>query len=232
MKRILMVAATLLGCVHPGAREPGAGGAAAVLLEFKAASGGARWDEVAGLETQGTLLAGGLSGPIKSLQDVRTGRSVSRYTLGPTSGAEGFDGSVSWQQDPGGEVTALDAPEAREVARTDAWLAALGYWYAQRAPAALGPVSEREEGGARYRVLEATPPQGRTVALWFDARSGLLARTVQRREADTVTSVLDDYREVSGVLLPFHLVTDRTDAAGRTDPRQRIEMRVERIVVR
>jgi predicted aspartyl protease len=36
---------------------------------------------------------------------------------------------------------------------------------------------------------------------------------------------------VSGVLLPFHLVTDRTDAAGRTDPRQRNELRVERIVV-
>jgi hypothetical protein len=73
----------------------------------------------------------------------------------------------------------------------------------ERAPAALGPVSDREEGGARSRVIEATPPQGRTVALWFDARTGLLARSVQRREADTVTSVLDDYREVSGVLLPL-----------------------------
>jgi hypothetical protein len=187
MKRILMVAATLLGCVHPGARQPVPGGAAAVLLKFKAASGGARWDEVAGLETQGTLLAGGLSGPIKNRQDVRTGRSVSRYTLGPISGAEGFDGSVPWQQDPGGEVAALDAHEAREVARTDAWLAALGYFYAERAAPALGPVSEREEGGARYRLIEATPPQGRTVALWFDALTGLLARTVQRREADTAS---------------------------------------------
>jgi Aspartyl protease/PDZ domain len=231
MRTTLLAVAMLLGCAHSEARPPEAGDGTAVLARFKAASGGARWDTVAGVRSEGTVTAGGLSGPISILQDARSGRSVSRYTLGPISGAQGFDGTVAWQQDPGGEVTSLDAPEAREEARTDAWLAALGYWYPERAPAALRPAGEREVSGARYVVIEATPPQGRTVALWFDPATGLLARTTLRRGADTAITILDDYRDVGGLRMPFHVVTDLIDAAGRTDPRQRTEMRLERVAL-
>jgi predicted aspartyl protease len=52
-----------------------------------------------------------------------------------------------------------------------------------------------------------------------------------RRGQDTVTATLDDYRDAGGVRLPFHVVTDRTDPAGRTDPRQRVEVRLERVAL-
>src|SRR5262249_44540223 len=74
----------------------------------------------------------------------------------------------------------------------------------------------------------ATPAGGRAVELWLDAATDLLGRTVTREGADTVTTALDDYRDVDGVKLPFHFVVDRTDAAGRTDPRRRVEIRIAR----
>jgi predicted aspartyl protease len=51
----------------------------------------------------------------------------------------------------------------------------------------------------------------------------------QRQGQDTATTTFDDYREVDGLGLPFHVVTDLTDAAGRTDPRRRTEVRFAHI---
>ncbi len=203
--------------------------AAAVLARFKAATGGDGWDGVTSLSGGGTLSTGGLSGALTTVIDVGSGRSVSRYTLGPVSGADGFDGTVAWTQEPGGEVRTADTPEAKEAARTAAWMNALGYWYPARGAAGIAPPALREDNGAKYRVIVAKPAGGHDIALWFDVATGLLVRTVERQGGDTVTTVLDDYRDVSGVRLPFHQVSDRTDTAGRTDPRARTEIRFDRV---
>jgi hypothetical protein len=202
---------------------------AAVLARAKAASGGARWDGARSWRGEGQVFAGGLAGSYTMTVDLERGRSVDRYRLGPVDGADGFDGRAAWQKDPGGEVAALDAPEALRRARSQAWLDAHGYWFAQRFRAAIAPARAGEFDGRRYAMIDATPADGAPVTLWFDADSGLLARIVQREGQDTSTSVLDDYRDVDGLKLPFHLVTDKTDAAGRTDPRRRSEVRFERI---
>jgi hypothetical protein len=221
--------AAAAACTRP---EPAQGSDAGVLLaRFKAVTGGARWDAIASLETRATMSVGQLSGPVTTLQDVATGRAVSQYTLGPVSGAEGYDGTTAWSRDPGGEVVALDAPEARETAKTGAWINALAYWYPGRAPGAvIGEAGERAESGRRFQLLDATPRGGRAIALWFDADTGLLVRTVQRRGSDTITTAMDDYRDAAGVRLPFHVVVDQTDAAGRTDARARVEIHVDQVV--
>jgi hypothetical protein len=41
--------------------------------------------------------------------------------------------------------------------------------------------------------------------------------------------VLDNYRDVDGVRMPFQMISDRTDSAGRTDPRNRTEIRLNEI---
>jgi hypothetical protein len=203
--------------------------AAGVLERAKAASGGTRWDDASSWRGEGTLASGGLRGEYQQTVDVRSGRSVVHYKLGTVEGAEGYDGRQAWERDPGGEVSALDAPEAVRRARTEAWLEARAYWFPQRGAATFGKVEARNVDGHRFDVFEATPKNGDTVALWFAADDGRLARVVQRAGQDTTTTLLDDYRDVQGLHLPFHSVTDKTDAAGRTDPRRRSEVRLERI---
>lgn len=203
-----------------------AGDAAALMARFKAASGGAAWDNVRTLHATGTLGAGGLSGEVTVVTDLATGRSADAYKLGPIEGADGYDGTLAWTKDPGGEVAALDTPDAKRRARSQAWLDARGFWYPERIAASYGAVADREADGRRYRVVEAKPDGGETLALWFDPSSGLLARTVQRQGQDTVTTVFDDYRDVEGVRVAFHATTDMTDAAGRTDPRRQSEIKL------
>jgi len=214
------------GTVSSAAPTPSA---AALLERFKAATGGAAWDGVASVEVRGTVAQGGLSGPVVTTLDTQRGRSVSTYTLGPLDGAEGFDGEIRWQQDGGGEVSALDAPEARTIARTTAWMNALGYWYPKRAAAEIGAPSTREDAGRRYLVVVATPAGGHAIELWFDPASSLLARTVERQAGETAITMFDDYRDVGGRRHAFHVVMDRVDTAGRTDPRERTEVRVDRV---
>ena len=197
-----------------------------MLARYKAASGGDRWDDTHSLRSRGSLRTGGLDGHFESLLDLATGRSTSHYELGPVEGAEGYDGTAGWSRDPGGEVASLDAPEARRRARSQAWLDARGYWYPQRMAARLGDAEPRELEGRRYLVIEATPQDGEPLALWFDQQTGLLARTVQRLERDTSTTLFDDYREVDGLRLPFHMTSDLTDFSGHTDPRSHSEMQL------
>ena len=201
-----------------------------LLARSKQAAGGARWDAARSWHGDGTLSTGGLSGEFHATVDLRTGRSVDSYKLGSVEGADGFDGARAWERDPGGEVAALDAPDTLRRARSQAWLDARAYWFPQRIACAWGKVEIRQADGNAFRVLHATPRDGDEIALWFDAHA-LLARSVQRQGSDTATTTYDDYRDAGGVRLPFHLVTDLTDAAGRTDPRRRIEIRFERIAL-
>lgn len=198
------------------------------LARFKQASGGARWDAVSSLRVEGTLGAGGMSGTFEATQDLATGRSSDHYRLGPIEGADGYDGKVGWSRDPGGEVAALDAPEAKRRARSQAWLDARGYWYPQRIAATYAKAEPRDLDGKRYVVVVATPDGGDPVTLWFDAGTHLLARTQQKQGADTATTSYDDWREVDGIRLPFHTVTTLTDGAGRSDERNRSEVKVAR----
>lgn len=221
---LLALALGIAGIAH-------ADGAADLFARSKVASGGMQWDVVKSMQEHGTLTAGGLTGTFEATQDLVSGRSSDHYKLGPVEGADGYDGKVAWQRDPGGEVAALDAPEAVQRARSQAWLDARGYWYPQRIAATYGKVESHEFEHQQYDVVVVTPAGGEAVTLWFEAATHLLARTVQKQGADTATTVFDDWREVDGLRLPFHSSSDLTDAAGRTDPRNRSEVRFERVVL-
>src|SRR5262249_19943107 len=154
-------AAVAVACAAPAHNASQTGGSAIpeALARFKARSGGERWDRVSGIAQSGTIAVGGLSGSIEIVQDALTGRSASHFALGPGTGAQGFDGKVRWQQDFGGEVATLDAPEALAEARTTAWLTAFGYWYPQRGGASVAAPEKRSEGGRRFRFLAGAPPR-------------------------------------------------------------------------
>jgi len=220
------LAATFAALVFSAATAMHADDAAALFAKFKEASGGKQWDAIKTLQSTGTIGAGGMSGEVVIVQDLATGRSYDRYKLGPIEGADGYDGQQGWQRDPGGEVAALDAPEAKRRARSQSWLDARAFWYPARIKASYGAVAERELDGKKYRVVDATPDNGDPIGLWFAADTGLLARIVQREGQDTTTTTLEDYRESGGIRVPFHVVSDRTDSAGRTDPRARTEVRL------
>src|SRR5690348_913663 len=89
---------------------------ASILHAHKIASGGDAWNGKAVLKTQATLTGQGLTGTDTSIGDLSDGRNVDRYTLGPASGASGYDGRQVWEQDPSGTVNIESGGDALPLA--------------------------------------------------------------------------------------------------------------------
>ncbi len=183
------------------------------LARALAAAGGAAWVRVRTLRFEGSVHAGGLSGPYEQWVDLRGTRHAMRLSLGPATMAGGYDGAQAWQRGANGEVTVQDADAARRAAATDAWIHARAWWFPDRHAAALESLGRREADGAVFDVLRCVPAGGQWVELWLDASSHLLARLVQEVLGKPAVRRFEDHREVGGLRVPFRI------ASGNGDPR-------------
>jgi hypothetical protein len=210
MHRSLVTALLLLSASGtPAAAEETA---SSVLARAKEASGGAAWDRVTAVHLKGRLTTSGLQGTAESFDDVRRGRYLERYELGPVSGADGFDGARVWSMDQARQVREEEGGEARLAAVNESYRRRLAYWYPDRGAAKLEYRGTREEQGRSFQVVTITPEGGRPFDLWMDAASGLVDRTVEKMAIETRTSFFSDHRRVQGVLLPFRIRTTNGDA--------------------
>jgi membrane-associated protease RseP (regulator of RpoE activity) len=199
---LVLVLVSSLGTAH-AATDP-----AAVLDAYRAASGGDAWDGKAVMKTLFKLSGQGLTGSGTSMTDLREGWSIDRYTLGPASGAEGFDGKDAWEQGPNGEVNLQKGGDALQLALNHAYQNANLWWHPDFGGATVKTLAGRPCGGSDCTVLEITPNGGLPFRAWFDERSHLLDRTVLHVGARTTTVVFSDYRVVDGVRVPFRTVVD------------------------
>jgi hypothetical protein len=190
----------LLSCL-PAAAAPQC--AQEILAQAKQALGGDAWDGIHTTYSKGKLTTSGLTGQAESWEDNLTGRYVERYQLGPTSGAEGFDGKLVWSQDASGEPRAEGAENARQEAVDEAYRNALAYWFPQRWAAQIECLGRKEEQGRPFDVLRITPQGGRPFDLWIDAATHVIDHTVEKADIETRTTYFSDYRSVNGVKAPF-----------------------------
>ena len=174
-----------------------------ILAKSKQATGGDGWNTIRTSHSIAKLSTSGLTGKGESWDDVLTGRHLDRYELGPSSGAEGFDGKVVWSQDTSKQVREEGGADALEAAANEAYRRSLAYWFPERWSATIGAPTEKTEEGKPYIVLRITPKGGRPFDLWIDAASSLFNRTVEKGALETRTTYFSDYRAVSGVKLPF-----------------------------
>jgi membrane-associated protease RseP (regulator of RpoE activity) len=193
---------SVVGAAH-AATEP-----ATVLNAYRAASGGGAWRGKAVMKVEAKLTGQGLTGTDTALTDLQTGNSVERYTLGPASGAEGFDGKDAWEQGPNGEVNLQQGGDGLQLARNTAYQNANLWWRADFGGAKVEALADQPCGKSTCAVLEITPEGGLPFQAWFDQSSHLLDRTVLHVGARTTTVSVSDYRIVDGVRVPFKTVVD------------------------
>lgn len=174
-----------------------------ILAWSREAAGGKAWDDVRSLHTRAKVSTGGLSGEAESWEDVRTGRFVTSFALGPVTGAEGFDGEASWTQDASGQTRVDDSGDAREGSANDVYRRTLAYWYPERHKAEIAYAEQKQEGDRIFHVLRVTPEGGRPFEMWIDARTFLLDRAIEKRSNETRTTFFSDYREVDGRRFAF-----------------------------
>jgi hypothetical protein len=202
----------LLFCAQASTPAVAASTAESVLARAKQSSGGPAWDRVTTLHTEASLATSGLTGTTAAFDDLVHGRTLDRFTLGPASGAQGYDGKRVWSVDQSGQVREEEGGEARLAAINDAYRRRLAHWYPDRAKAHIEYSGKREEAGRSLHVLAITPEGGRPFDLWIDAATGLVDRFVEKMALETRTTTYSDYRDVQGVKLPFRIRSTNGEA--------------------
>lgn len=98
--------------------------------------------------------------------------------------------------------------DARELAINDAYRVSGKWWQPHRGGAQILNEGEKIFGDAYCNVLIITPKGGKAFEAWFDAKTHLLAKTVEKQGPQTATTTMSDYRRVDGVMLPYKIVVD------------------------
>lgn len=211
--------ASALGCAattadaasHSRAKLPQGYSAAAqaVLVQARAAQGGKAWNLLRGWHETGH------QGPVayEAWFDIlRYGMRLEAHEPAGVA-IQGFNGQGYWRIEPSGAVVPVDDHTAVEQARTAAFLGARGYFYTGRFDAHGESLGVRQAGGRSFDVVSVQPFDGKPRELWFDRKSHLLARIVDRSGPQPVTTELSDYRRVGPIRVAFHVTVRGPGAA-------------------
>jgi hypothetical protein len=181
------------------------------------ATGGPAWDTRASLELNYDYSGQGLTGTVRSLDDLRGGAFIDRSSIGPVLTVSGFDGTRAWQQELSGTVTQEAGGDTLPLAVNESYRNLNLWWHRNRGGAqvqAHGVQSDSTTGDS-YAVLIVAPRGGKSFEAWFDMRTSLLARTIEVQGSETFTTLYSDYRAVEGVQLAHKIVID--DGSGVTN---------------
>ena len=179
-----------------------------ILSANKTASGGNAWEGKITLSSEADYSGQGLTGTTHTIVDLKSGRSESDFKVGPASGANGFDGTNAWQKDTSGTVTLQQGGDELALAINDAYRSSEKWWLPDLGGAQIVSGGEKTELKVPYDVLTVTPKGGKAFDAWFDTKTHLLAKTVEKQGSQTVVTTYSDYRPTDGVMLPYNIVID------------------------
>lgn len=183
----------------------------AVLAANQAATASG-WDDKVTLKTDYDYVGQGLSGKVQSFADLRAGTWADSFSIGPASGANGFDGNHAWEKDPSGTVTPQDGGDQHQLAVNDGYRRANLWWRSDHGGAAIVSDGAKTDGGTAYDVLTVTPKGGKNFDAWFDAKSHLLSRVVEVQGSQTFTTTYSGYKSFDGVNIAVNVLVSNGDA--------------------
>lgn len=184
-----------------------------VLAQTKAAAGGAAVDGLKAIRITYRLRQSGLEGTGTTLTDVAGGRVVTRFRLGPLAGAEGHDGARAWVQDQAGIVTVPAGGDSLARGVSAQYRQAMGYWYPARSVPARIDLRLQLFRQRIKEALEITPNGGLKFEIWFDAQTKMLDRVIEEGASETRTTIFEDYRAVSGLMVAHRIRSSNAAAA-------------------
>ena len=180
-----------------------------VLTRARAAVGGPGWNMLRGWHETGRQ--GGVA--YESWFDpLRYGMRIETHEAAGVH-VHGYNGAGEWEILPGGEVHGGDGLPTAAEARTTAFLTVYGFFYPGRFDARGGYLGVRKAQGRAFDVVEVKPYGGKVRELWFDRRTHLLGRIVDRSGPRPVTMQLWDYRRIGPVQVAMRFTVEGADPA-------------------
>jgi hypothetical protein len=175
--------------------------AAKVVDRYVAAIGGRPAVEAErSVHSKNTVVAFGFTGTLESWIQ-RPDRIASQTVLGPFALKDGFDGTTAWRIDQNGKLSIRDGKDLEDE-KGSAWFEN-GHWLMpDQGGGSVAVQGKESDSTGAYTVLEVKGRVGRTRAIWFSTKTGLVDRVVIKTDQQTITTRLSDYRVNAGLLRP------------------------------
>lgn len=175
-----------------------------VLNQARSVSGGPGWNTIRGIHETGRR--GGVR--YESWRDpVRYGQRIETYEAAGKR-TRAFNGAAQWEILPTGQTTGADDPMTVARARSESFFNSFGYYFPSRYDIRTAYVGVRKQGERTFDVIIVRPAGGLPREMWFDKRTSLLARIINRNGPAPTTTEILDYRRVGAVMAPHKYVTD------------------------
>jgi hypothetical protein len=116
---------------------------------------------------------------------------------------QAYDGEVAWQKDHNGQVTQLTGFEKRELLK-NLYFESFAYLLPDRLPGSMEYRGVVDRDGVPYHEVAFYPLDSDTVLAYFDRDSGRRKLLLSRLDNINTITLMDDYRRVSGILIPFY----------------------------
>ncbi|WP_091743035.1 hypothetical protein [Phenylobacterium immobile] len=175
-----------------------------VLNQARSVSGGPGWNTIRGVHETGRRAGVRYESwrdPVRYGQRIETHEAAGRRV-------RAFNGAAEWQILPTGQATGADDIGTVARARSEAFFGSFGYFFPSRYDIRTAYVGVRKQGDRTFEVIIVRPAGGLPRELWFDRRTSLLARIVNRSGPTVTTTEVLDYRRVGAIMAPFKYVTD------------------------
>ncbi len=181
-----------------------------ILAKHYDAMGLEKFRQIQSMRVSGKMLVGPGMEAALTMERKRPGMSRMEFTLQGMTGVQAFDGANGWSVMPfmgKKDPEPMSAEDAKEMLNDADFDGALVDWKAKgHTVEYLG--KESVEGAETYK-LKLTKKGGQIETYYLDTETGLILkeeakRTVRGNEIDGET-VLGDYKDVNGMLLPFSL---------------------------
>ena len=198
-----LLATTLLALPAHAASSP-----VEVLDANKIATGGDAWKGKKALDLHYAYAGQGLTGTMASLDDLVHGAFVDSFDIPPNKGSNGYDGTRAWEQEPSGTVTYQAGGDTIPLAITESYQDQNLWWRKDRGGAAVESLGRKTDKGTAFDVLRVTPAGGAALECWFDAKTHLLAQTIELQGTQTIKQFYSNYAPVDGVQIARKIVVD------------------------
>lgn len=206
----LLALAAALGLGLPARANEYSPEAQRVLAAARDATGGQRaWNSLRGWDETG---AWGDTRYRLQVDPVRYGVRV-ELRRGGTSEVQGYNGLGQWEISAVGNATGGVDRFTTAQARSIAFFSAYAFYFPSRFAAKGVHLGVRQHQGRSFDVLRIEPGGGLPRELWFDRRTRLLSRMIDRNGPSPVTWELSDYRKAGAVQAPFRIALDAGDPA-------------------
>jgi hypothetical protein len=181
---------------------------AEVLKTNQTVTGDRAWLRAGTLALDWSYSGQGLTGAMHTQFDLAGKGFRDSYEIGPTAGANGFDGANAWQQEQSGIVSDQKGGDVLPLAFNEAYRDVNLWWRNDNGGARIDDEGRTTDQGLTYDVLKVSPPHGKSFEAWFDGTTHFLARTVEVQGSQTITTFYSDYASVEGLQIARKIVVD------------------------